>query len=87
MECLGSILTKKYSKASPNAQFYGCNEVIDQIDNLCEGHAAVRDLLIHIEYSLKIHWARLRPLPRCERNLGYKYLGPDGARATSVGLR
>ena len=33
---------------------------------------------IHIEYSLKIHWVRLRPLPQCERNLGYKYLGPDG---------
>ena len=41
----------------------------------------------HTEYSLKIHWARLRPLPQCERNLGCKYLGPDGARATSVGLR
>ena len=25
---------------------------------------------IHAEYSLKIHWARLRPLPQCERNLG-----------------
>ena len=45
MECLGSILTNKFSKASPNAQFYGGNEVIDQIDNLCKGHAAVRDLL------------------------------------------
>ena len=31
---------------------------------------------IHTEYSLKIHWARLRPLPLCERNLGL------GARAT-----
>ena len=38
---------------------------------------AVQDLLIHIEYSLKIHWVRLRPLPQCERNLGYTYLGPD----------
>ena len=42
---------------------------------------------IHTEYSLKIHWARLRPLLQCERNLGCKYFGPDGARATAVGLR
>ena len=42
---------------------------------------------IYTEYHLKIHWARLRPLPQYERNLGYKYLGPDGARATKVGLR
>ena len=42
---------------------------------------------IHTEYSLKIHWARLRPVPQCERYLGYKYLGSDGAGATSVGLR
>ena len=30
------------------------------------------------EYSQKIHWARRRPLPQCEWNLGSKYLGPDG---------
>ena len=42
---------------------------------------------IYTEYNLKIHWARLRPLPQYERNLGCKYLCPDGARATSVGLR
>ena len=42
---------------------------------------------IYTEYNLKIHWVRLRPLPQYERNLGCEYLGPDGARATSVGLR
>ena len=36
---------KQVSKASPNAQFYGGNEVIDQIANLCKGHAVVQDLL------------------------------------------
>ena len=32
---------------------------------------------IHTEYILKVHLARLLPLPQCEQNLGYKYLGPD----------
>ena len=32
---------------------------------------------VHIDYTLKVHWARLLPLPQCEQNLGYKYLGPD----------
>ena len=35
MECLGSILTNKYSEGLPNKQYYGGNEVIDKIENLC----------------------------------------------------
>ena len=35
MECLGSVLTNKYSEGLPGARYYGGNEVIDQIENLC----------------------------------------------------
>ena len=45
---------------------------------------------IHTEYSLKIHWARLRPLPQCERNLGYEVpwfrWGPGNLRLDSGSL-
>merc|ERR1712050_276824 len=39
MECLGSALTNKYSEGQPNARYYGGNEVIDKIENLCKHRA------------------------------------------------
>merc|ERR1711976_1006192 len=39
MECLGSVLTNKYSEGQPNARYYGGNEVIDKIENLCKTRA------------------------------------------------
>merc|ERR1712084_50379 len=39
MECLGSALTNKYSEGQPNARYYGGNEVIDKIENLCKSRA------------------------------------------------
>merc|ERR1719434_466693 len=39
LECLGSVLTNKYSEGQPNARYYGGNEVIDQIENLCKERA------------------------------------------------
>ena len=35
MECLGSCLTNKYSEGMPGARYYGGNEHIDKIENLC----------------------------------------------------
>jgi glycine hydroxymethyltransferase len=39
MECLGSCLTNKYSEGQPGARYYGGNEVIDEIENLCKERA------------------------------------------------
>jgi len=39
MECLGSALTNKYSEGQPNNRYYGGNEVIDKIENLCKQRA------------------------------------------------
>merc|ERR1740123_138399 len=39
MECLGSALTNKYSEGQPGARYYGGNEVIDKVENLCKTRA------------------------------------------------
>ena len=39
LECLGSILTNKYSEGLPGKRYYGGNEVIDEIENLCINRA------------------------------------------------
>ncbi|KAJ0398047.1 hypothetical protein P43SY_009984 [Pythium insidiosum] len=39
MECLGSCLTNKYAEGLPHQRYYGGNEVIDQIEVLCQQRA------------------------------------------------
>merc|ERR1712176_509367 len=39
MECLGSALTNKYSEGQPGARYYGGNQVIDKVENLCKERA------------------------------------------------
>lgn len=39
MQCLGSVLTNKYSEGRPGRRYYGGNEVIDKIELLCEKRA------------------------------------------------
>jgi len=39
IQALGSVLTNKYSEGQPNARYYGGNEVIDKIENLCKARA------------------------------------------------
>ena len=38
-DCLGSVLTNKYSEGYPGARYYGGNEVIDKIETLCQQRA------------------------------------------------
>lgn len=39
MQALGSCMTNKYSEGRPNARYYGGNEFIDQVEDLCEVRA------------------------------------------------
>mmetsp|Transcript_17443 Transcript_17443/g.25628 ORF Transcript_17443/g.25628 Transcript_17443/m.25628 type:complete len:475 (+) Transcript_17443:31-1455(+) len=39
VECLGSALTNKYSEGLPGARYYGGNEVVDQIETICQERA------------------------------------------------
>ncbi|XP_050542557.1 serine hydroxymethyltransferase isoform X2 [Daktulosphaira vitifoliae] len=36
LQCLGSCLTNKYSEGLPGARYYGGNQIIDQIELLCQ---------------------------------------------------
>jgi glycine hydroxymethyltransferase len=38
-DCLGSVLTNKYSEGYPGARYYGGNEIIDKIERLCQSRA------------------------------------------------
>lgn len=39
MEALGSVLTNKYSEGLPGRRYYGGNQVIDQIERICQNRA------------------------------------------------
>eukprot|EP00271_Cylindrocystis_brebissonii_P022532 TRINITY_DN8706_c0_g2_i1.p1 TRINITY_DN8706_c0_g2~~TRINITY_DN8706_c0_g2_i1.p1 ORF type:complete len:489 (-),score=83.12 TRINITY_DN8706_c0_g2_i1:483-1949(-) len=39
MEALGSALTNKYSEGLPGARYYGGNEYIDKVENICRARA------------------------------------------------
>jgi len=39
MECLGSALTNKYSEGLPGARYYGGNEVVDEVERMCQSRA------------------------------------------------
>ena len=39
MEANGSILTNKYSEGLPGARYYGGNEYVDELENLCRKRA------------------------------------------------
>ncbi len=38
-QCLGSALTNKYAEGLPHARYYGGNEVVDQVEELCQKRA------------------------------------------------
>jgi len=54
MECLGSILTNKYSEGQPGARYYGGNEVIDKIENLCKSRALEAFSLNEKEWGVNV---------------------------------
>jgi len=39
ISCLGSALTNKYAEGYPGKRYYGGNEIIDQVENLCRDRA------------------------------------------------
>merc|ERR1719264_1902869 len=54
MECLGSALTNKYSEGQPGARYYGGNEVIDKVENLCKDRALAAFGLNDSEWGVNV---------------------------------
>lgn len=54
MECLGSVLTNKYSEGYPGKRYYGGNEVIDKIENLCKKRALEAFRLNEEEWGINV---------------------------------
>merc|ERR1740117_2252222 len=54
MECLGSALTNKYSEGQPGARYYGGNEVIDKVENLCKQRALAAFGLNEKEWGVNV---------------------------------
>merc|ERR1719323_464678 len=54
MECLGSALTNKYSEGQPGARYYGGNQIIDQVENLCKERALAAFSLKEKEWGVNV---------------------------------
>eukprot|EP00933_Yihiella_yeosuensis_P025778 TRINITY_DN199_c0_g2_i1.p1 TRINITY_DN199_c0_g2~~TRINITY_DN199_c0_g2_i1.p1 ORF type:complete len:479 (-),score=123.20 TRINITY_DN199_c0_g2_i1:299-1657(-) len=54
MECLGSALTNKYSEGQPGQRYYGGNEIIDKVENLCKARALKAFSLDEKEWGVNV---------------------------------
>merc|ERR1719503_230076 len=54
LEALGSILTNKYSEGQPHARYYGGNEVIDKVEDLCKARALTAFGLDEKEWGVNV---------------------------------
>ncbi|EDQ86091.1 uncharacterized protein MONBRDRAFT_11208 [Monosiga brevicollis MX1] len=53
-ECLGSCLTNKYAEGLPGGRYYGGNEYIDMIENLCRDRALAAYNLNPSEWGVNV---------------------------------
>ena len=68
-ECLGSILTNKYSEGYPGNRYYGGNDIIDEIENL-----AIKRALEAFNLDSSVWGVNVQPYSGSCANLGV-YLG------------
>lgn len=82
LEALGSVLTNKYSEGQPNARYYGGNEVIDKIENLCKQRALQAFKLDEKEWGVNV-----QPYSGSPANFAvYTALLPPHARVMGLDL-
>ena len=54
MEALGSCLTNKYSEGLPHARYYGGNEIVDKVEDLCIARALAAYRLSPAEWGVNV---------------------------------
>merc|ERR1719326_328896 len=82
LDALGSILTNKYSEGQPNARYYGGNEVIDKIENICKKRALDAFKLDEKEWGVNV-----QPYSGSPANFAvYTALLPPHARVMGLDL-
>lgn len=54
LQCLGSVFTNKYSEGYPGARYYGGNEVVDKVENLCRSRALAAFGLSSDEWGVNV---------------------------------
>lgn len=81
-EALGSVLTNKYAEGYSNLRYYGGNEIIDQIERLCQERA-----LKLFRLSPKRWHVNVQPLSGSPANLAvYTALVPPGGKIMGLKL-
>jgi len=81
-EALGSVLTNKYAEGYPGARYYGGNEGIDQLENLCKERALKLFKLKPTEWSVNV-----QPLSGSPANLAaYLALVEKGGKIMGMEL-
>lgn len=86
LEALGSELNNKYSEGYPGRRYYGGNEIIDKVENLCIERAL--KLFGLNKPSSKVKWSvNVQPLSGSPANLAvYTALVPQGAKIMGMSL-
>ncbi|XP_029658185.1 serine hydroxymethyltransferase [Octopus sinensis] len=80
LQALGSCLTNKYSEGYPGQRYYGGNEIIDQVESLCQKRALEVFKLNPEEWGVNV-----QPLSGCPANFAV-YTGVVGPHGRIMGL-
>ncbi len=82
LEALGSELTNKYAEGYPRARYYGGNQVVDKIEELCKERALTLFGLSADEWHVNV-----QPLSGSPANLAvYVALVPQGGKIMGMSL-
>ena len=82
MLALGSELTNKYAEGYPGARYYGGNEIVDEVENLCRKRALKLFKLKPTEWAVNV-----QPLSGSPANLAvYLALVPPGGHIMGMEL-
>ena len=86
LEALGSELNNKYSEGYPGRRYYGGNEIIDKVENLCIERAL--KLFGLNKQNSKVKWSvNVQPLSGSPANLAvYTALVPQGSKIMGMSL-